>query len=61
MAIDHKFREEIFIDATKDIAGGLLDLVAVEQAHQVFKHPGFEDAIIFGQHTRKRLKLFFNG
>ena len=38
-----------------------LDLLAVEQAHQVFEHLGLEDAVVLGQHALKRLELGLDG
>ena len=49
--------EEVFVDAAEDIAAGLLDLLAVEQAHQVFEDLRLEDAVVLGQHALERLEL----
>ena len=49
--LDGELGEEVFVDAPEDVAGGLLDLLAVEQAHQVFEHLGLEDAVVLGQDT----------
>ncbi len=43
--------EKVFVDTTEDIAGGLPDLLAIEEAHQVFEHFGLEDAVVLWQHA----------
>ena len=53
--------QEVFVDAAEHVAGGLLDLFAVEQAHQVFEHLGLEDAIVLRQDALKRLELVLDG
>jgi len=58
--LDRELGEEVFVDAAEDVAGGLLDLLAVEEAHQVFEHPRLEDAVVLGQHAVERLELIFD-
>jgi hypothetical protein len=55
--LDGEFGEEVFVDAAKDISGGLLDLRAVEEAHEVFEHFGLEDAVVLGQHAIQWFEL----
>ena len=50
--LDGELGEEILVDAAEDVAGGVLDLLAVEQAHEVFEDLGLEDAVVLGQHAR---------
>ena len=59
--LDRELGEEVLVDAAEDVAGGLLDLLAVEQAHQVFEHLGLEDAVVLGQHALERLELGLDG
>ena len=59
--LDRELGEEVLVDAAEDIAGGLLDLLAVEEAHQVFEHLGLEDAVVLGQHAQQRLELGLDG
>lgn len=55
--LDGELGEEVFVDAAKDVTGGLLDLRAVEEAHEVFEHFGLEDAVVLGQHAVQRFEL----
>ena len=59
--LDGELGEEILVDAAEDVAGGLLDLLAVEQPHQVFEHLGLEDAVVLRQHAGERLELGLDG
>ena len=59
--LDGELGEKVFVDAAEDIAGGLLDLLAVEEAHQVFEHLGLEDAVVLGQHALQRLESGLDG
>ena len=59
--LDRELGEEVLVDAAEDVAGGLLDLLAVEQAHQVFEHLGLEDAVVLRQHALERLELGLDG
>ena len=59
--LDRELGEKVLVDATEDIAGGLLDLLAVEQTHQVFEHLGFEDTVVLRQDSEERFELGFDG
>ena len=52
---------EVLVDATEDVASGLLDLLAVEQAHQIFENLGLEDAEVLGQDAQQWLELGLDG
>ena len=58
--LDREFGEKVLVDAPEDIAGGVLDLLAVEQAHQVFEHRCLEDAVVLGQDAEEWLELRFD-
>ena len=59
--LDRELGEEVLVDAAEDVAGGLLDLRAVEEAHQVFEHLGLEDAVVLRQDAEERLELGLDG
>ena len=59
--LDRELGEKIFVDAPEDVAAGLLDLLAVEEPHQVFEHFRLEDAVVLGQHALQRLELVLDG
>src|SRR6266545_5281656 len=44
--LDRELGEEILVDASEDVAGSLLDLLAVEEAHEVLEHLGLEDPVV---------------
>jgi hypothetical protein len=44
--LDRELGKEVLVDAAEDVARGLLDLLAVEQPHQVLEHLGLEDAAL---------------
>lgn len=58
--LNGKLGEEVLVNATEDVAGGLPNPLAVEEAHQVFKDLRLEDPVVLRQHSLKRFKLCFN-
>lgn len=54
---DRELGENVLVDPTEHVAGTILDLLTIEDPHQVFEHLGFEDAVVLGQQARQRLKL----
>lgn len=59
--LNRELGEEVLIDAAEDVAGGELDLFAVEQPHQILEHLGLEDAVVLWQDAQERLELALNG
>ena len=59
--LDGELGQEVFVDAAEHVAGGVLDLLAVEEAHQVFEDLGLEDAVVLGQHALERLEVGLDG
>ena len=55
--LDRELGEKVFVDATEDIADGLMDPLAIEPPHQVFEHFGLEDAVILWQNALQWLEL----
>ena len=55
-----ELRAAIAFEAAEDIARRVLDLLAVEHAHQVFEDLGLEDAVALGEHAFQGLELRFD-
>ena len=59
--LDGELGEEVFVDAPEDVAGGALDLLAIEEAHQFLKHLWLEDAVVLREDVRQRFEIRFDG
>ncbi len=59
--LDRELGQEVLINAAEHVAGGLLDLLAVEHTHEFFEHLRLEDAVVLGQHALERLELLLDG